>query len=260
MKRVPSMLKKHRYLIGIVVFTILTMVSFVDALYQGRQDLITVLSMVTGFFLFMVIDRMEQAEKIDKLQESVHLLVAPLHDMRAEQIKTCGDVTLFECQRLTSMKSFEYVISKVKSARRTYNTSFASDAAISGGAHYNRWLNAIVDGVTEHDAVIHEATLSSHRLAMLRTLFEERGKPMKGSYVCYDLSLHKDALRDIPFVEFTIFENQDDTVEVIFGWTSSNLDFLGAHCFLIKDEHAVSFFLAYLRRIESLGTITSISE
>jgi len=83
---------------------------------------------------------------------------------------------------------------------------------------------------------------------------------MKGSYMVVDLSSSLDALNQIPFVEFSIFENEDDSSEIIFGWTSSNSDFLGADCFVIKDKHVVEYFLSYMRRIESLGVPVSLEE
>jgi len=221
-------INKHKYPISVSVFIVFASLSLVQAWLEQRADLVAMLFAVIGFFVFMVVDRIEQAATIENLQLTIQQLVVPLHDIRAEHLlkSSATDTSCFDCQRLSSTKGFEYCISKIKSARQMYNTSFSTDISILSGGYYDKWLHAIVEGITEHNCIVREVTQSKGRLSMLRHIFQSCGKPMKGSYIGFDLSSKEQVLRAIPFVEFCIFENQDDSIEVIFGWASSNEAFL----------------------------------
>ena len=255
-------ISRYKYYIGVGIFLALALASLAQAFAEGKTELVAILSAVIGYFAFMVVDRVEQAASIEKLEKTLQSLEAPINAMRADQLLAAAatDQTKQEIIRLSSTKSFDYICAKARAARRIYNTSFSADAAFVTGDYYGRWIDAILDAVTQHDCIVHEVMTSKRRLTMLKRAFHERGLPMSGSYVAIDLSSYSEKVNELPFIELCIFENDDDSVEVIFGWTSSNVDFLGADCFVSHDKHLAEYFLSYLRRFESLGKHVSLVE
>lgn len=255
-------ISRYKYYIGVAIFLILALASLVQAFAEGKTEMVAILSAVIGYFAFMVVDRVEQAASIEKLEKTLQSLEAPMNAMRAEQLLSAvaSGQTTHEVTRLTSIKSFDYICSKVRAARRVYNTSFSADAAFVTGDFYGRWIDAILDAITQHDCIVHEVMTSKRRLAMMKRAFRGRGVPMSGSYIAIDMSSYSERVNELPFVELCIFENEDESVEVIFGWTSSNVDFLGADCFVSRDKHLVGYFLNYLRRFEPLGKHVSLIE
>ncbi|MFO1429108.1 MAG: hypothetical protein U1F76_03040 [Candidatus Competibacteraceae bacterium] len=244
---------KFRYLIGVVLFLLLAGWSLFEAFQANNQQLVTLIVAVLGYFIFMVVDRLEITEAIEKLQAAVLSLSQPLNQLKGDKLLATYGKDVGRVQRLSSIEAFEYTLSKVRSARCMYNTSFSNFEAISGGPYYNKWLEAIVDGVTESSCLVHEVMSSRERLDVLRNLFKSKGAPLKGSYIGYELSSLPIEFRHAPFTEFSIFENLDGSSEVIFGWTTSSFEFLGNDCFVVADKHVVEYFLKLFKRFQSLA-------
>jgi len=250
---------KHKYLLGVVIFLALALWSLYEAHSNNKTELVTMLVAVIGYFAFMVVDRIEMAASIEKLESVIASLVGPLHQLQAQQLlegagRDAGTVT-----RMNSTDSLSYTATKMHSARRMYNTSFLNFRSTQS-LHYDTWLNAIIEGVTENNCIVYEVMTSAERLAALRQIFASRGLPLKGSYTAINLSGQTDLFKSAPFVEFCIFENQDDSFEAIFGWNTSNTSFLGSDCFVIKDRHMIEYFVAQFQRFEHFGKVAYLDK
>lgn len=246
---------KYKYFIGVGIFLLLALWSLNEARQANKTEMVTMLVAVIGYFAFMVVDRIELAAAIERLDGVISGLSQPINNLQAQQLVEKVSSRGGMVRRLSSTDAFEYALLKVCSASRMYNTSFSSYAAFAGGPYYDHWLNAVVDGVTEHDCIIQEVMSSHERLDALRKLFKAKGKPLRGSYLAHDLSKQVEAVKNAPYVEFAVFEDRSGASEVIFGWTTSNSAFLGSDCFVIEDTHVVAYFKAQFRRYESLAEV-----
>ncbi|MEZ5581559.1 MAG: hypothetical protein R3F37_01110 [Candidatus Competibacteraceae bacterium] len=100
---------------------------------------------------------------------------------------------------------------------------------------------------------------SAERLRLLQNIYKRKGEPpLNGSYLGYDLSTQPGAFLKAPFVEFVVFEDADGAREVIFGWTTTNTDFFGSDCFLVRDRRVVDYFLKMFERFERLTTPSNL--
>lgn len=253
-------LSKNKYLIGVILFLLLASWSLFEAFMANNNQLVTMLVAMLGYFIFMVMDRLELSAILEKVSSELANLSQPINHIKALQLQDAYAKISGEIKRMTSVQAFEYASTKVKSAQRMYNTSFAEYAAIVGGPYYQRWLSAIISGVTENDCIIHEVMSSKDRLDNLKEIYRASGLPIKGSYLGFELSGQPDSVRNAPFVEFIIFEDKDGSCEVIFGWTTSNNEFLGNDCFIINDRHVVEYFSKQFRRYEQLSTASFLDK
>ena len=64
-------ISKNRYYIGIFIFVAFAMFSLFRAWVENKSDTVTMMIAVIGFFTFMVIDRIQQAMAIEKLEDII---------------------------------------------------------------------------------------------------------------------------------------------------------------------------------------------
>jgi transcriptional regulator with XRE-family HTH domain len=151
---------------------------------------------------------------------TVQQSAAPLN-FRAEQIRPQLANDVQRVEHMSYIRAFDYCCGKLKSAKRMYNTTFSVDQPLADTYYYQRWIQSIVEGITDHNCIICEVLLSQDRYLNVCNTFKSYNKPLKGSYIAIDLSSEIDKLREIPLIEITLFEFDRDVKEVIFGWSLS---------------------------------------
>lgn len=86
------------------MFFALAIFSLIQAILEKKPDLVAMLVAVIGFFVFIVIDHVDQAAAIEKLEATVQQLAAPLNFIRAEQIRSQGASDAQRVERISSTK------------------------------------------------------------------------------------------------------------------------------------------------------------
>jgi hypothetical protein len=228
-------LSENKRFLGVLVFLGSITYPLAQLIWHKQPDLTTLLLTVIGFFAFIVADHFQQAETIGKLEATVKELTNP------------------RVKPMSYIDALNYCCEKVKSARRMYNTSFSVDIHALSPDYYNRWIQSIVEAITDHKCNVIEVLLFEERYKALCNEFTNRGKPQRASYTGIDLSSDREKLRAIPLIEIVLFDYGDNKREVIFGWAVSSSDSLGTDCFRVQDEQVVKYFESYFNQLTSLG-------
>src|SRR6185312_10005845 len=111
---------KSRYLLSVILFSLSTILSAILLLIDKQFAAFGLLCGQTGFFIFVVSDRLEQAATLEHLELNLNEILPAL--MLA---KAAGDDSSSVLYRLTESEAVAYTIAKIAQARRLYNTCFS---------------------------------------------------------------------------------------------------------------------------------------
>ena len=127
---------KYKYFIGVSIFLLLALWSLFEAYHKGKTEIVTMLVAVIGYFAFMVVDRIETASSIERLESAIVNLTQPINQLHAQLLLDKVSRPSGSIKRLSSRDAFNYSLAKIASAQSLYNTSFSNYQANIGGPLY----------------------------------------------------------------------------------------------------------------------------
>jgi hypothetical protein len=235
---------RNRYTVGIVLFVLATSVSCIFLVIDKQYSSLGLLGAFVGFFVFMMLDRVEQMARLEQLAAAVDT-----HGPLATLARAIIGGHQSSIVKLSSSEAISYTEGRMNEVHRMYNTSFTISRSVLS-TPYRRWLNVIAHNVSIRDCIVEEVVSSPKRVEVIQSQLAARPR---GEYEAHFLSFeHNWAL---PYIETCVFEGSDGRLEVLFGWSSHSSHYSGDDVFLSRDEHIAKYFLGYFRRLKELAIV-----
>lgn len=237
-------LAQYRYTLSVIFFLVTIAIPCVVYLQSKDYAALGLVGTFLGFFFFMTQDRIEHTARLEEVAR-----FADAHGPAISLARAVVGGRASHTVRLNSTQASDYVMQRLKEARRMYNTSFTtSDSVLT--ARYKKWLRLIAQEVVQRDVIVEEVVGSRERLDFINENVGQSADDRKGEYTAYLLEMGDG---ELPYIETCIFENTDGQLEVLFGWSSNKDHYIGDDVFMSRDESLAKFYLSYFHRLARHG-------